>query len=358
MPTYNPGSPYRLTSRWNPARKHPTSGKVQPHRGDDWGAPEGTPIPAAADGSVVFNGWVGGYGNTIVLEHTIRGQTVHTLYGHMNVASPLAVGTQVTTRQTVGTVGMTGGVSSGNHLHFEVMPGGTPGRPNLARGHATVDPHTFDFPDGGGGQPAETGGGPWSYPFEGNEDQKANEGTFLGVLGGQEGALARTDDGFYPIGGNSLWHGGIHFDEHSKATLDQEKGVRCIREGEIVAYRVDSEYPHVEFPNGARALYSRGFVLVRHRLEIPDGEPDKRPKLVFYSLYMHQLDFKAYKDDSKLTRPEHWSSPDRFRVGDKAKDRQEPGAGPPITGELEGICGEDGTCSPVPIPLPRPRPVS
>ncbi|WP_434428288.1 M23 family metallopeptidase [Nannocystis pusilla] len=236
----------------------------------------------------------------------MRGQTVHTLYGHMNVASPLAVGTQVTARQTVGTVGMTGGVSSGNHLHFEVMPGGTPGRPNLARGHSTVDPHTFDFPDGGGGQPAETGGGPWSYPFEGNENQKANEGTFLGVLGGQEGALARTDDGFYPIGGNSLWHGGIHFDEHSKATLDQEKGVRCIREGEIVAYRVDSEYPHVEFPNGARALFSRGFVLVRHRLEIPDGEPDKRPKLVFYSLYMHQLDFKAYKDDSKLTRPEHW----------------------------------------------------
>ncbi|MCY1010437.1 hypothetical protein OV079_33695 [Nannocystis pusilla] len=70
------------------------------------------------------------------------------------------------------------------------------------------------------------------------------------------------------------------------------------------------------------------------------------------------MDFKAYKDDSKLTRPEHWSSPDRFRVGDKAKDRQEPGAGPPITGELEGICGEDGTCNTVPIPLPRPRPVS
>jgi hypothetical protein len=356
MPPYNPGSPFRLSSRWNPARKHPTSGKVQAHRGDDWAAPEGTPIPAAADGSVVFNGWMAGYGHTIVLEHTIRNDTVHTLYAHMNVASPLAVGTQVKARDTVGTVGMTGGVSSGNHLHFEVMPGGTPGRPNLAKGHATVDPSTYDFPDSGSAT-ADAGGGPWSFPFPGNEGASADEGTYLGAPGGQEGALARTDDGYFPIGANSLWHGGIHFDSHSAATLDQESGVRCIRDGEVVAYRVDGEYPHIEFSTGVRALYSRGFTLVKHTLELPDGEPDQRPKLTFYSLYMHLLDFKAYKDDEKLTRPDHWSSPNRFRVGEKAKDRQEPGpATAPITGELEGTCGDDGTCSPLSVPLPPVRP--
>jgi len=357
MPPYNPGAGFRLSSRWNPSRKHPKTGKVQPHRGDDWAAPEGTAIPAAADGSVVFAGWMSGYGNAIVLEHTIRNQTVHTLYGHMNVPSPHAVGTQLTARQAVGTVGMTGGVSTGNHLHFEVMPGGTPGAPNLGRGHATVDPSTFDFPEGAG-EEAATGNGPWSFPFQGNEGKRADEGTYLGVPGGQDAALAQTDDGFYPIGANSLWHGGIHFDSNSAANLDQEKGVRCIRDGEVVAYRIDKEYPHVEFPSGARAAYSRGFTLVRHRLEIPEGEPDARPKLVFYSLYMHQLDWKAYQDDTKLIRPEYWSSPDRFQVGEKARDRQEPGVAPAITGELEGICGDDGTCSPVPLPLPRPRSVS
>ncbi|MCY1061486.1 M23 family metallopeptidase [Nannocystis sp. SCPEA4] len=357
MPPYNPGAGFRLSSRWNPSRKHPKTGVVQPHRGDDWAAPEGTAIPAAADGTVVFSGWMSGYGNAIVLEHTIRGDTVHTLYGHMNVASPHAVGTQLTARQAVGTVGMTGGVSTGNHLHFEVMTGGTPGRPNLARGHATVDPQTYDFPEGEG-EEAQTGAGPWSFPFQANEGQKADEGTYLGVPGGQEGALARTDDGFYPIGANSLWHGGIHFDMNSKATLDQEKGVRCIRDGEVVAYRIDKEYPHVEFPSGERASYSRGFTLIRHKLEIPEGEPDARPKLVFYSLYMHQLDYKAYQDDTKLAKPAYWNSPDRFVVGEKAKDRQEPGVAPAITGELEGICGDDGSCGPVPLPIPRPRSVS
>lgn len=353
MPPYNPGAGFTRTSRWNPQRRHPVTGQVRAHRGDDWGAARGTAIPAAAAGVVVFRGEMAGYGNTIVVEHTIRGQTVHTLYAHMNVPSPLAVGATVTARQTVGTVGNTG-VGTGDHLHFEVMPGGTPGQPNLARGHATVDPDTFDFPEGGEAE-APAAGGPWAWPFPGNRDEPVDEGSYLGVPGGQEGAVPRTDDGYYPIGANSLWHGGIHFDSNSAATLDQERGVRCIYDGEVVAYRVDGEYPQIEFPNGTRAAYSRGFTLIRHKLEIPQGEADQRPKLVFYSLYMHLLDFKAYKDDRELARPEHWSSPDRFRVGDRARDRQEA----TITGEMEGVCGPDGSCdptTPLGVPLPRRRP--
>jgi hypothetical protein len=343
MPPYNPGAPFVRTSRWDPARLHPRLGVVRPHRGDDWGAPAGTAIPAAAAGEVVHNGWIDGYGNVIVLEHTIRGQTVHTMYAHMNVASPLARGTQVTARQTVGTVGHTGGVSTGDHLHFEVMPGGTPGQPNLRAGHPTVNPDSFDFPEGEGD--AAAAGGPWAYPFPGHRGQAVDEAAYLGAPGGQEGAIARTDDGYYPIGANSLWHGGIHFDSNSASTLEQERGVRCIRDGEVVAYRIDSEYPGLEFPNGERALYSRGFTLVRHTLELPQGEPAERPKLVFYSLYMHELDFKAYQDDRELARPEFWSSPDRFRVGERARDAQQPGADPRV-GAMEGECGPDPSCDP------------
>ncbi len=343
MPAYNPGAGYRRTSGWNPARKHPTSGKIQPHRGDDWGAPEGTAIPAAADGTVVFKGWINGYGNTVVLEHTIRGATVHTLYGHQNVPSPLAVGAEVKARDTIGTVGMTGGVSSGNHLHFEVMPNGTPGQPNLRAGHATVSPDTFDFPGTGeAAAPVASGGGPWAYPFTGRAGQRAaDEGAYLGVSGGPEGALARTLDGYFPIGANSLWHGGIHFDSNSASTLEQEKGARCIRDGEVVAYRIDTKYREVEFPNGQRAAYSTGFTLVKHRLEIPDGEPAQRPKLVFFSLYMHQIDWEGYRTSTERTRPQYWTSPNRFRVGEKARDRQE-AAIATVAGQFEGVCGPDG----------------
>ena len=54
MATYNPGSGFTLTSPWNPTRTHPVTGIVQPHRGQDWAAPAGTGIPAAADGVVVY----------------------------------------------------------------------------------------------------------------------------------------------------------------------------------------------------------------------------------------------------------------------------------------------------------------
>ncbi|UJB14153.1 hypothetical protein [Xanthomonas translucens] len=81
-------------------------------------------------------------------------------------------------------------------------------------------------------------------------------------------ALSNAQDGFYPIGANGQWHGGIHFDTQTGNTLAQEEGIRCIGDGEVVAYRIDSKYPNVDFSAG-KATYSRGFVLVRHRLELP-----------------------------------------------------------------------------------------
>jgi murein DD-endopeptidase MepM/ murein hydrolase activator NlpD len=94
------------------------------HAGVDFGAGAGTPIVAADDGVVVSAGWLGGYGNAVIIDHT---GGVATLYGHQ---SRLAVtsGASVSRGQVIGYVGSTG-MSTGPHLHFEVRINGVPTDP-------------------------------------------------------------------------------------------------------------------------------------------------------------------------------------------------------------------------------------
>lgn len=91
------------------------------HAGIDISAPNGTPIVAAASGTVYSAGWLGGYGNAVVIVHS---GGLSTLYAHQ---SSLAVssGSSVSQGQTIGYVGSTG-FSTGNHLHFEVRLNGSP----------------------------------------------------------------------------------------------------------------------------------------------------------------------------------------------------------------------------------------
>jgi murein DD-endopeptidase MepM/ murein hydrolase activator NlpD len=93
------------------------------HEGIDIGAACGTPIRAAASGTVVYAGWMDGYGNIIVIDH---GGGFATAYGHQ---SALYVGGgSVSQGQVIGAVGYTGH-STGCHLHFEVRVNGTPVNP-------------------------------------------------------------------------------------------------------------------------------------------------------------------------------------------------------------------------------------
>ena len=91
------------------------------HQGIDIGVPMGTPIKAAAAGTIIYCGWESGYGNLTVIDN---GGNLATAYGHQ---SSIAVrcGEQVTQGQVIGYVGCTGHCT-GPHLHFEVRINGSP----------------------------------------------------------------------------------------------------------------------------------------------------------------------------------------------------------------------------------------
>ncbi len=111
----------KLTSGFG-MRHHPILGFSLMHKGVDFGAPSGTPIQAAGDGTIKVYGGNGAYGNYAQIQHS--GQYA-TAYAHMSRFAPgLRVGSRVRQGQIIGYVGSTGR-STGPHLHYEVLAGGT-----------------------------------------------------------------------------------------------------------------------------------------------------------------------------------------------------------------------------------------
>ncbi|GAB1580059.1 M23 family metallopeptidase [Phyllobacterium phragmitis] len=114
-------------------RRHPILGFLRMHTGVDWAAPRGTPIIAAGNGVVERAGWTNGYGNQTILRHANGYQTS---YSHQNaIASGVTPGARVRQGQVIGYVGSTG-LSTGPHLHYEVIVNGT-----------KVDPMRIRLPD-------------------------------------------------------------------------------------------------------------------------------------------------------------------------------------------------------------------
>ncbi len=101
-------------------RIHPVYGNQRFHSGLDLAAPGGSPILAAADGTVRFAGWNGGYGYCVIIDH---GSGIQTLYGHSSKLL-VSAGQSVSRGETIALVGTTG-TSTGNHLHFEVLNNGS-----------------------------------------------------------------------------------------------------------------------------------------------------------------------------------------------------------------------------------------
>jgi murein DD-endopeptidase MepM/ murein hydrolase activator NlpD len=117
----SPVSPMHVTSSYG-WRVHPIYHTRRLHAGTDFRAYCGTPIRAAASGTVISAGWAGGYGNRIVIDNgTLRGESVATSYNHL---SRYAVrGGHVSRGQVIGYSGTTGS-STACHLHFEVYVNG------------------------------------------------------------------------------------------------------------------------------------------------------------------------------------------------------------------------------------------
>jgi murein DD-endopeptidase MepM/ murein hydrolase activator NlpD len=129
----------RISSFFSYHRKHPILGIVRPHFGIDYAAPYGTPVYAAADGTVMSAGWDGGYGNAVTIAH---GGAMMTCYGHMaSISSGVRRGAHVAQGQMIGTVGATG-LATGPHLDYRMKKGGAP-----------VNPLTVSLPSKNGIEP-------------------------------------------------------------------------------------------------------------------------------------------------------------------------------------------------------------
>jgi len=120
----------RVSSNFNPARRHPILNTIRAHQGVDYAAPTGTAIKAAGDGRVSFVGLKGGYGRTIILEH---GGKISTLYAHMSrFARGMRNGQRVKQGEIIGYVGSTG-AATGPHLHYEYRVNGVHLNPRTVR---------------------------------------------------------------------------------------------------------------------------------------------------------------------------------------------------------------------------------
>ena len=105
-------------------RFHPVLHTMRMHEGVDFGAPEGTPVHAAADGDVIYAARMRGYGNVVIIDH---GGGYSTVYGH-NSRLYVSTGQHVRRGEVISAVGSTG-LTSGPNLHFEVRINNHPVNP-------------------------------------------------------------------------------------------------------------------------------------------------------------------------------------------------------------------------------------
>jgi murein DD-endopeptidase MepM/ murein hydrolase activator NlpD len=116
----NPLPNGRFTSGFG-GRNHPILGRAARHTGVDWAAPRGTPIIAAGNGVVERAEWAGGYGRQTIIRHA---NGYETSYNHQSAfAKGIKPGAKVRQGQVIGYVGSTG-LSTGNHLHYELIVNG------------------------------------------------------------------------------------------------------------------------------------------------------------------------------------------------------------------------------------------
>lgn len=134
----------------------------------------------------------------------------------------------------------------------------------------------------------------FQYPFRKADGKQFNDAEDVYK------ALENEKSGHYLLGSNKFWHGGIHISDASAPQCVLNEPIRCMADGEVVAYRLNEDYLESTFGDNEKKLkYSNSFCLVRHEYKSapnPEEGPNKgkQNKLNFYSLYMHLLPYKRY----------------------------------------------------------------
>ena len=120
----------RISSRFSRSRLHPILRVRRPHLGIDYAAASGTPVWAVADGTVISRGYSGGLGHLVKVRHA-NGYVSY--YGHLSrYPRGLRVGQRVQQKEVIGYVGSTG-ISTGPHLHYQLMKHGKSIDPGAVR---------------------------------------------------------------------------------------------------------------------------------------------------------------------------------------------------------------------------------
>lgn len=116
----------RVSSGFSENRFHPVLKIYRPHHGLDYATPAGTPVSAIGDGTVIFAGKKGQYGNLVIIKHP---NGYKTYYGHLSrFGSGIKRGIKVKQGQVIGYVGSTG-LATGPHLHYEMRVNNRPVNP-------------------------------------------------------------------------------------------------------------------------------------------------------------------------------------------------------------------------------------
>jgi murein DD-endopeptidase MepM/ murein hydrolase activator NlpD len=112
---------FRISSNFNPSRRHPILNTIRAHKGTDYAAPRGTPIRATSDGQVTRASRNGSFGNLVIVKHA---GGFETKYAHLSkYANGIKKGKRVRQGDIIGYVGTTGS-ATGPHLHYEFLMGG------------------------------------------------------------------------------------------------------------------------------------------------------------------------------------------------------------------------------------------
>lgn len=116
--------------------------------------------------------------------------------------------------------------------------------------------------------------------------------------------LASAGDDLYLLAGQA-WHGGIHISEDGAPWAKDIHPVRCVADGEVVAYRMMPDYLTSDF-KGETYRYSNSFCLVRHNFEHP-GTDGEQQGFSYYSLYMHLCPWNAWPSAKRYRLKKRWN---------------------------------------------------